>query len=95
MKSNRYIFFKRCYPDYLILINKNKKIKSYNRDREILHYLEIDDITKIDKLNINYLILENVNIVNIKTYKYNKYYLYYKRYRFIILIKKIKNILEL
>ena len=95
MKSNRYVFFKRCYPDYLILITKNKKIKSYNIDREILNYLEIDDINKIDKLNINYLILENVNIVNKKNYKNNKYYLYYKRCKFNILIDKIKDILEL
>ena len=76
-------------------MNKNNKIKSYNIDREILNYLEIEDITKIDKLNINYIILENVNIVNKKNYKNNKYYLYYKRCRLNILIEKIKDILEL
>ena len=95
MKSNRYVFFKRCYPDYLILINKNNKIKSYNFDKKLLYYLEIENIKKLEKLNINYLILENISIVKKQSYKYNKYYLYYKRCRFNILIEKIKDILEL
>ena len=65
MKSNRYVFFKRCYPDYLILINKNNKIKSYNFDKKLLYYLEIENIKKLEKLNINYLILENICRFNI------------------------------
>ena len=96
MRNNRYVFFKRCYPNYLILINKNNKIKSYNIDKEILKYLGIEeiDINKINKLNINYLILENINIINKKDYKDNKYYLYYRRCKLNNLIEKIKNILD-
>ena len=96
MRNNRYVFFKRCYPNYLILINKNNKIKSYNIDKEILKYLSVEeiDINKINKLNINYLILENINIINKKDYKDNKYYLYYRRCKLNNLIEKIKNILD-
>lgn len=95
MKSNRYNFFKRCYPNYLILIVKNKQLISYGIDKKILEYLNIEKIREINKFKINYIILENINIINKKEFLGNNYRLYYKRLKITKLIIKICNNLNL
>ena len=91
MKSNRYVFFKRCFPKYLIFFSKNGKLTSYSKDKEMVEYLKLKDIKILRKLHINYLILNNVNIIEKHTFKYNNYYIYYKRWRLNSLLEKISN----
>ena len=78
-KYNRYLFCKRLYNNYLILIVDKDKLISFDRDLEILELYGIEEIKK----NINYLIIDNLNIT---LYKNNNNYFYYFK---ICLIKEI------
>lgn len=80
-KYTRYTFTKKLYPDYLILIYKNGLYTTYNNDLKILKYLGIDFILKS---NINYIILDNLDI-NINSFLNNQYFYYLK----IILVKYV------
>lgn len=66
-KYNRYKFIKKMYPDYLILLLKNNTLSSFEVDNLIYKYYH----NKVFKLNINYIILDNLDIVK---YDNNKYY---------------------
>jgi len=37
----RYKFIKNIYKDYIVLITKKNKIITYNKDKELLNYLNI------------------------------------------------------
>ena len=77
--KNRYIFFKRLYPNYGIFFLKNNKYYSLGIDKIMLNYL-----TKI-----SYLIIQEDNTVIIKERKKNEYANIYQK---IILIKLIRKI---
>ena len=78
-KYNRYLFCKRLYNCYLILILDKDKIISFDEDLKIIELYGIETI----KQEINYLILDGLNI---KLYKNNNNYFYYFK---ISLIKDI------
>ena len=73
-KINRYKFIKKMYPDYLILLLKNNTLSSFEVDNLIYKYYH----NKVFKLNINYIILDNLDIVKLVKYDNNKYYYYSK-----------------
>jgi len=86
-KYSRYLFTKRMYPDYLVFILSKNKLITYNYDLEIVEYLGIDNVFK---KNINYLILDNLEL---DKYEFNNnYYFYY--FKIILLKKVIKGIYE-
>ena len=58
-KINRYKFIKKMYPDYLILIVSKKNLISFNIDNLIYKYYK----DKVFKLNINYIILDGLDII--------------------------------
>ena len=78
MKS-RYEFTKNKYKDYIVLIRKNNTLYYFDQDKKILDYIDFKDkIYKIRKRNINYLILDDLDIIEINKYNknnYNKYLL--------------------
>ena len=78
-KYNRYLFCKRLYNNYLILIKNKDKIISFDEDLKIIELYGIETIKK----NINYLILDGLDI---KLYNNNNNYFYYFK---ISLIKDI------
>ena len=78
-KYNRYLFCKKLYNCYLILIIDKDKIISFDEDLKIIELYGIETI----KQEINYLILDGLNI---KLYNNNKNYFYYFK---ISLIKDI------
>ena len=73
--KNRYEFIKKIYKDYIIFIVKKDKYYTLDNDKLICNYYDIN-IKNINKFNINYLVLDNLDIVEIKEYNDNSYYEY-------------------
>ena len=73
-RINRYKFTKNIYPDYIVLLTRKNKYITFDIDLKLIDYLEVDeDLNILDKLHINYLVLDDLEIINIKSYKYNNY----------------------
>ena len=73
-RINRYKFTKNIYPNYIVLLTRKNKYITYDIDLKLIDYLEVDeDLTILDKLHINYLVLDDLEIINIKSYKDNNY----------------------
>lgn len=85
---NRYSFTKKVYPNYIILILKNNKYYSYGIDKKIIDYINFKDkLFVIKKRNINYLILDNLDIIDKVEYKDNMY----DKYTYLVYLNKIFN----
>ena len=89
--KNRYFFLKRTYPKTIILFLKNAKYKSYGLDNNFLTFLHFKNLSTLNKLKINYLVLQNMEILNHQIFSHNMYDIYYKRYQFIKIITIIHN----
>lgn len=66
--KNKYYFFKRLYPKYVIILVHKGKYKSYNNDLLLMKY--------IDNKDINYIIVSNdfkVKVVKREFNNYDKY----------------------
>ena len=85
-KYNRYLFCKKLYNNYLILIKDKDKIISFDEDLKIVELYGIETI----KQEINHLILDGLDI---KLYEFrdNSYNYFYKT---IILLKIINVIID-
>lgn len=80
MLKTRHDFIKNIYNDYIIIYNKNDNYYLY--DYEFLYLFKGKLINKLNKYHINYLIIDNMNIISKIIFNDNKYN-YYK-IRFII-----------
>ena len=87
MKSNRYLFIKRIYPQYIILLKKDKKYITYGIDKEILNYIKFHKLKRLSKLEINYIVLDNLFISDKECFKDNKYKLYYEKVKLLKIIR--------
>ena len=67
--KTRYLFLKRLYPNYVIIILKKDEYITFDIDNKIVKLIDY----KLDKYNINYLILDNLEIIKIINYTNNKY----------------------
>lgn len=85
---NRYKFTKNIYSDYLVIIYSLDNYYSFSYDKDILKYIKFKGNTNIIKRKrINYLILNNLDIIEINKYYDNRYDYYLK----IICIIKVIN----
>ena len=85
---NRYRFTKKVYPDYIVLLIKKEKYYSYGKDRKILEYIKFKNKTSIlRKKKINYLVLDELDIVEQYEYLDNQI----DRYMYLIRIKRVLN----
>ena len=85
---NRYKFTKNIYSDYLVIIYRLGNYYSFSYDNDILKYIKFKGNTNIIKRKrINYLILNNLDIIEINRYYDNRYDYYLK----IICIIKVIN----
>ena len=68
--KNRYIFFKKLFPNYLIIFIKDNKYKTMGIDLNLLKYRTLEDIS--------YIIVDEQNKIEIYEAKVNNYpfYLY-------------------
>lgn len=91
----RYKFIKKLYPNYLVIIKYNDKFKSFRMDCLLLNYLiDNNKIKKLNKLKINYVILNNLDIIEINEYLNNNYYRYIKVSYLNMVLIKIKDRLK-
>ena len=89
----RYEFTKKVFPKYIVFIVVNGKLVTYSNDLDILSYIGYKDkLRKLDKYKINYLILDDLDIVEIKDYRIeNNYTRYLYLFNLNKVIKKIGN----
>ena len=74
---NRYEFTKNIYKDYIVLIMKNKNYYSFDKDKRILDYINFDNkLYLLKKYSINFIVLDNLEILSINNYDVNNYYKY-------------------
>lgn len=85
-RYNRYLFLKRLYKDYIILIRFKNKLISYDIDLLLFKEYGFD---KIKQYNINYIVLNNLEIDELGNYDNNKYLYYYKKILIFEIIRKI------
>lgn len=84
---NRYNFTKNMYKDYIVLIVRKRKLYTFNQDKRILNYIGFNNkLYRIRKNEINYLILDDLDIIEIREYDNNNYNKY-------LLLSYIKDIL--
>lgn len=81
MIKTRYNFIKNIYNDYIIIFNKNNNYYIYNYEFLSILKDKISIINKLNKYNINYIIINNMDIIDKRIF--NNKYNYYK-YRYII-----------
>lgn len=74
-KINRYNFAKKYYKDYVILLLIKNKLYTYI-DNKLVSFKYIN---KLKELHINYVILNNLDVI-VKEYEDNNYRLYYLKY---------------
>ena len=87
---NRYKFTKSIYSDYLVIIYRLGNHYSFSYDDDILKYIKFKGNTNIIKRKrINYLVLNNLDIIEINKYYDNRYNYYLK----IICIIKVVNMI--
>ena len=88
--KERYYFFKKLFPNYLILFIKKGKIKYINDTKLIL------DIFPLDKIkNINILTIDNLEIIDKKECKNNEYELYLGKAKLINLLNEVKGVYKI
>ena len=76
---NRYEFTKNIYKDYIVLIYKQNKYYSFDSDKRILDYIDFNNkLYILKKYSINFIVLDDLEIIGIASYKDNNYnkYLY-------------------
>ena len=71
MLKTKYIFLKRLYQNDLIIFIKNKKYYYLDNDLLIVRYFN-----NLDKYHINYILLDDLDIIFRKVYLDNRYYEY-------------------
>lgn len=77
--NKRYLFFKRLFSNYIIILKRKDREITYGIDKELVKY----------KDKINYIIVDEKNNVVINKKKKNFYDFYYKK---IVIIKILENI---
>lgn len=71
--KSRYLFYKRCYPKYLLLFRIENKLYSYGKDE----FFFILTIKEIENRQINYVLWETGKVF-FKTFQNNQYLRYLK-----------------
>ncbi len=94
---NRYKFIKRLNRKNLILIKGKNRYISFERDMNILRYInfnmnyEYSNLNYLDKYEIDYIVLDNLDIIVEKRYNCNNYMKYLKLYYLSDIVNEIGN----
>ena len=81
-RKYRYQFTKDTFPGYIVFLVVKRKYITYDNDLEILKYI---------KYKINYLVLDNLDIIIQKEFEDNNYYKYLYLIKLDKVIKEIGN----
>ena len=91
LMRNRFIIIKQFYNQYVVLIKRKEKYITFDQDTEILEYIKYKKPKDLNKKKINYLILDNLDIVKKCEYKEdNKYREYLLKAYIDKIIKKMR-----
>ena len=82
--KERYEVIKKLYPNYLILLIKNNKYYTFGEDKLIYTYIN----KNLNKYEINYMILDNLDIIVKKEYENNNYLNYYFKANLINILER-------
>ena len=83
---HRYNFTKKVYPNYVVLLIHKNKYYSYDIDRKILNYIKFKNkIYILRKKHINYLVLDELDIIEKHDYDHNMF----DKYAYLIYLNKI------
>ncbi len=85
--KNKYDFLKTIYKNKLVVFKKKNNIKSFGIDQMILYYLKIETKEDLKKVNFDFILFDNFDIIDMKiegSNKYNNYVL------IVSLLKKLK-----
>ena len=82
--KERYNVLKHIYQNYLILIIKNSKYYTFDEDILIFNYIN----KNLNKSEINYIILDNLDIIVKKEYENNNYLNYYFKVNLINILER-------
>lgn len=75
----RYNFAKKIYPHRLIIFKTKNGFKSIGKDQILLDYIITNKLLrKLNTVMIDYIILDNMDIIDEGTYENNNYYRYVK-----------------
>ena len=97
---NRYKFLKHFNKDKIVLLATKDRYISYGYDINILEYVDFNcsykysNLIYFDKYEINYIVLDNLDIIDVKEYKNNNYDKYLKLYYLDKIINKCGNNLK-
>ena len=86
-KISRYKFLKKIFDNYLVLIYKDNKYYTYGIDAYMFYHKCNKDLDKVERLRINYVIVEGLEEIVKKEYKdnqYNDYFIDVEYYYFLI-----------
>ena len=92
------MFFKKMYKRHIILIKGKDRYYTYDRDKEILEYVNFKNkynecnLSYLDKYSINYIVIEDLNIIDNVKFNNNNYMRYYKLFHLKNILMKIGNI---
>ena len=94
---NRYSLLKKFNKRSIVLIKGKNRYISFDRDLQILKYINFEfnyafcNLNYLDKYNVNYIVLDNLDVVIDKKYKVNNYMKYLKLsylYKILMVITK-------
>lgn len=100
MYNTRYYFLKKIYPNYLLLFKTNKNklgYRTFGYDKYILDGIRKYTtsinviINRLNKYNINYIMIDNLEITKIKSNKNNKYVDYLYRFMVLNIMSRIRS----
>ena len=84
----RYQFTKKIYPNYIVFLLVKGKYRTYDMDLKIVNYLNFDNkLELLVKKHINYLILDDLEIIDMKEFEDNNY----EKYILLFVFDKVMN----
>ena len=97
-RYSRYMFFKKMYKRHIVLIKGKDRYYTYDRDLDILKYINFKSrycecsLSYLNKYSINYIVLDNLDVIDNVSFKNNNYMKYYKLFHLKNILLKISNI---
>ena len=94
MLKTRYTFLKKLYSEYLIIFYRNKTFLTFDIDRKIEKMIKEKNqefVKTLEKHHINYIILDNLNVIKKKNFQDNCYLEFCEKVKLFDMCLKIYN----
>lgn len=75
--EKEYNYIKKKYKNYIVLIYKDNKYYSYDRDKRILDFINFNNkLPKLRKYSISFIVLDEEDMIGMANYLINNYYIF-------------------